>query len=157
MKGLLYLFFIIKVLPNLQQLDDSKMRPTASYILKNLATHWTDPTRAELLMKSTLNCLLLRNRSICQVNLLDKLIRNKIGTNNAERIMESLVKEGKRTGKNRNVRILTQIMNIKLEDAKADRKAKDYQWHKSKRMRVGETCQGRCQHGVRLGGGADEQ
>ena len=60
------------------------MRPSASYFLKTLSTECTDPPRAELQMKTTLNQLLKRNKSIQRRNFLEKMMRKGVGTNKAE-------------------------------------------------------------------------
>ena len=103
--------------------DKSKtMRPTTSFHLNYLATECTDPIRAGLEMKSTMKSLLKRNRSLQTCNLLEKLIKKKIGTNGAEKNAARIEKDGKkRNGKQkRNVGMIVSIMKDKLRDAKED-------------------------------------
>ena len=52
------------------------MRPTASHFLSTLATECTDPPRAEQQMKTTLQMLLRRNKSLQRRNFLEKIMKS---------------------------------------------------------------------------------
>ena len=110
------------------------MRPTASFFLKILSTECTDPSRAEMKMKSTANQLLRRNRSIQQRNFLQKLLRRGIGTNKAEIVARSVAKDCCfRNKEHVRRKILNYIMKAKVEDAEDVVKAEDYKHYKMKK------------------------
>ena len=69
------------------------MRPTATFFLTTLSTECTDPPRAETEMKTTLQQLLRRNKSLQRRNFLEKIMKKGIGTNKAESAAKTLVKD----------------------------------------------------------------
>ena len=125
------------VLPTADKTDpNSKMRPSAAFFLKQLSTECTDPTRAEKKMKSTINTLLTRNRSIQRRNFLQKIFLKGVGTNKVEHIAESLAKDTGKTGLAKEIKkrlFLKNILSIKIMDADEDVKANEYEYHKCKK------------------------
>ena len=113
------------------------MRPTATYFLKNIATECTDPSRAELQMKTTLKQLLRRNKSLQRRNFLEKITKKGIGTNKAESAARTLAKDcsvkGDLTKEHLRKSFLNSIMKVKLEDANREFKVEDFKFHKEKK------------------------
>ena len=114
------------------------MRPSASYFLKTLSTECTDPPRAELQMKTTLNQLLKRNKSIQRRNFLEKMMRKGVGTNKAEVFAQKLAEDcsakGEKTKEHLKNAFVRNIMKIKFKDAKDEAKVDDFKFHKQKKQ-----------------------
>ena len=62
------------------------MRPTIAHRIQELASECTDPDRAELKMRGTMEQALLKNESTLRTNLLKKLYGRKIGNHAVERM-----------------------------------------------------------------------
>ena len=110
------------------------MRPTASFFPKTSSTECTDPSRAEMKMKSTANQLLRRKGGIQQRIFLQKLTKRGIGTFKAEIVARSVAKDCCfRNKEHVRRKILNYIMKAKVEDAEDVVKAEDYKHHKMKK------------------------
>ena len=94
------------------------MRPTASFFPKTSSTECTDPSRAEMKMKSTANQLLRRKGGIQQRIFLQKLTKRGIGTFKAEIVARSVAKDCCfRNKEHVRRKILNYTMKAKVEDA----------------------------------------
>ena len=113
------------------------MRPTATFFLTTLSTECTDPPRAETEMKTTLQQLLRRNKSLQRRNFLEKIMKKGIGTNKAEAAAKTLVKDcsakGEPTKEQLRKSFLQNIMKTKLEDAENEFKVEDFKFHRQKK------------------------
>ena len=71
-------------------------------------------------------------------NFFEKIIRKGVGTNKAEQVAKSLVKDcsakGSKTKGQLRKQFLQGIMNIKLEDANKEVKVEDFKFHHQKKL-----------------------
>ena len=88
-------------------------------------------------MKTTLNMLLKRNKSLHRRNFLEKMMRKGIGTNKAEVYAEKLAKDcsakGTKTKEHLKKSFLQNIMRIKHNDAKNEFKTEDFKFQQQKK------------------------
>ena len=113
------------------------MRPTATFHLSTIATECTDSSRAEPEIKTTINQLLRRNKSIQRRNFLEKIMRKGLGTNKTEAAAKSLALDcstkGNKTMEQIRKSFIHSIMQIKLENANEAVKVEDFKFHQQKK------------------------
>ena len=89
------------------------MRPTARFLVRRIASYCTDPSVAERKFRDTINLAQTRISALLRRNLLEKLYKKNIGTNQVERIAQHLTDTGRRCGFGRNLRLIKILMQHK--------------------------------------------
>ena len=118
------------------------MRKTANYRVVRLSTFCTDPEEAERKMRKAIGWGVQLQRRVVRRNKLERLLRNRVGTNKVEKLAEKLALEmrGGRRGpiEERERRSMvrkkvTMLMSDKAKDAEEDVKLAFKQFCKSKK------------------------
>ena len=77
------------------------MRPTAAFQVLQISNYCTDPVEAEWKLKGTLNLGIQKISALLRRNLMEKLHKKKLGTNQVEGIVRTIRETGRRTGHQR--------------------------------------------------------
>ena len=108
------------------------MRPTAIFHIRRITSYCTDPIVAERKLRGTMKLAQTRISAMLRRNLLEKLIKKDIGTNQVERIAQHLTDTGRRCGFGRNRKLIKILMQQKMMDARKDLEIVEHRYHRAR-------------------------